>query len=552
MSPSRKYLLAALLLAGCARPAPAPSATPAAGAFGKVAGSPRTRGWFLPERESTVVAVEAGVAGDRVATLVDLPESSCAVIIARGTETIEDLDLMAYGEDGAVLGMDEGADKTPAVLICPPHPTRLYVAARVAAGHGLVAIGIERLPPKDADAAAQQYHAKHRGNEAEARLSAWPGLAERIAEHRQRLGGKWTDVRRVAIPLDARLPTRLTASVEENRCLHALVLGGDEVAHIELTATDDDGHILGRAVNLGRDRSLVVCSGLSTTVGLELRPQAGRGIAALVLSQSEPGAAAQIDDALRIDRYATGSLDEARQKSEASVAGLGYPKAKVLKTGTLQLGRMDSTAFALPKGCSRLDVLSASPVREVSVRLWGADDALIAESDGRATPVLFACGNGGTVRLDTESLARPGDYSVELRVEPSSAPSLEGSPLAASRLLGYMLERGLLKSGAQAGRVTQRSLSPDHLESEALLIPLGRCVDVTLALGTGTSGAEVRLVDEKSGDELALARGTFATSAQACALDARSGGTIHARAEFRVNAGLGVGLTTTRSSTSSR
>ncbi|MET0791540.1 MAG: hypothetical protein ABW061_08475 [Polyangiaceae bacterium] len=209
-----------LAAAGCAPPPKAPPlrSRPPAVVFGKVAGTPDTRSWFRPERESEVVAVEAGVAGDRVATLVDLPDSSCAVFIGRATETVEDLDLLAYGEDGAVLGMDEGPDKTPALLICPPHPTRVYVAARIAAGHGLVAIGVERMPPADAERAANQYHARHRNEESDARLASWPGLAERIAAHRQRLGGKWTDVRRVAVPLDARIPTRVSATVEDGRC----------------------------------------------------------------------------------------------------------------------------------------------------------------------------------------------------------------------------------------------------------------------------------------------------------------------------------------------
>ncbi|HEY3253045.1 MAG TPA: hypothetical protein VGJ91_03820, partial [Polyangiaceae bacterium] len=351
-------LIAALALcsAGCARSARPLAPAPAAPAFGKAPGKPDTKAWFRPERESEVVAVEAGVSGDRVAALVDLPEASCAVFIARGTDTIEDLDLMVYGEDGAELGMDEGADKTPAVLVCPPHPARVYVSARVAAGHGLVALGVERMPPADAERAATAYHAHQRAGEADARLAAWPGLAERVAEHRKRLGGKWTDVRRVAVPLDARIPTRLSASVEEQRCLHALVLASDELSHIELSAVDQNGHILGRAAGLGRDRSLVVCSALSTLVSFELRPQGGRGVAVLVLSQSDVGSAGDFDDALRIDRYETGSLDDARQKNATRLEGLGYPKAKVLKTGTLQPGRLDSAAFALPKGCARLDI----------------------------------------------------------------------------------------------------------------------------------------------------------------------------------------------------
>jgi hypothetical protein len=536
-------------LAGCGHTlhgAPAPSAPHA---FGKAPGAPNPNPWFRPERESQVVAVEAGVAGDRIATLVDLPATSCAVFIARGTDTIEDLDLLAYGEDGAVLGMDEGPDKTPALLVCPPHPARVYVAARVAAGHGLVAIGVERVEPKDAERAANAYHARHRQAEADQRLAAWPGLAERVAEHRRHLGGTWQDVRRVAVPLDARIPTRVSATVEENRCLHALVLATDELSHVELSALDSNGQILGRAAALGRDRSLVVCSPLTSPVTFEFRPQGGRGVAVLVLSQSTPGSAGDIDDALRIELYPSGSLDDERQKNATRLDGLGYPKAKVLKTGTLQPGRLDSASFALPKGCSRVDILAGAPVRGMSARLWAADDSLIAASDGRAAPVLFACSPGGPVRLDTESLARPGPYGVELRVEPDAPAILQAYPLAAGRLLTHMLQHGLIRSGTQAGKITHHSLSPEHFDSEDILVPLGRCVDLTLAVGAGATGAEVRLVDVDSGEELALARGTSSISARVCALDAHSGGTVHARAELRVAAGQAEGLSATHMST---
>jgi hypothetical protein len=534
---------------GCARAPQAARVRSPPAAFGKAKTAPSAQAWFRPERESQIVALEAGVAGDRIAALVDLPEASCAVFIARGTDTIEDLDLLAYGEDGAVLGMDEGPDKTPALLLCPPHPARVYVAARIAAGHGLVAVGVERLEPKDAERAADVYHARHRQAEGDSRLAAWPGLAERVAEHRARLGGKWQDVRRVALPLDARIPTRISATVEENRCLHALVLATDELSHVELSALDQNGQVLGRAATLGRDRSIVVCSPLESSVTFEFRPQGGRGVAVLVLSQSEPNSAEEIDEALRIELYPSGTLDETRKKNAARLDGLGYPKAKVLKTGSLQPGRLDSATFALPKGCSRVDILAGAPVRAMSVRLWAADDSLIATSDGRASPVLFACSAGGLVRLDTESLARPGPYSVELRVEPETPPILQAYPLAAGRLLEHMLEHGLIRSGTQAGKISHHTLSPEHLESEDILVPIGRCVDLTLAVGAGATGAEIRLVDLDSGEELALARGTTVTSARACALDAHSGGTVHARAEMRVAAGLADGLSTTHMST---
>lgn len=542
-------LASTLALAACTRtPARAPARV-SPEKFGKAAGSPQTKAWFHAGRASEVVAVEAGVAGDRVATLIDVPETSCAVLIARGTDTIEDLDLLAYGEDGAVLGMDEGPDKTPALLVCPPHPARIYVAARIAAGHGLVALGIERVEPKDAELAATAYHARHRQGEPDARLAAWPGLAERIAAHREHLGGNWQDVRRVAVPLDARIPTLVSATVEENRCLHALVLATDELSHVELSALDQNGQVLGRAAALGRDRSLVLCSPLQTPVTFEFRPQGGRGVAVLVLSQSEPGSVAEIDDAMRIELYPSGTLDDTRQKHSAKLEGLGYSKAKVLKTGTLEPGHLDSSTFALPKGCSRVDILGGSPMRAMSARLWAADDSLIATSDGRALPVLFACSAGGQVRLDTESLARPGPYSVELRSEQDAPITLQGYPLAASRLLAHMIDHGLIKNGSQAGKITHHSLSPERIETEDVLVPVGRCIDLTLALGANATGAEVRLVNSESSEELALARGTAVTSARACAF---STGTLHVRAELRAAAGLGDALSATHMFTPTR
>ncbi len=115
-----------------------------------------------------------------------------------------------------------------------------------------------------------------------------------------------------------------------------------------------------------------------------------------------------------------------------------------------------------------------------------------------------------------------------------------------------MLEHGLIRSGTQAGKITLHHLTPEHLETEQLLVPFGRCVDFTLALGVGSTGAEVRLVDAESGEELALSRGTTATSARICAIDARAGGTIHARAELRVDTGQGEGLSTTHMTTPGR
>ncbi|HYP87892.1 MAG TPA: hypothetical protein VEQ59_07055, partial [Polyangiaceae bacterium] len=154
---------------------------------------------------SIMLAVEPAIAGDRVTTLLEAPTSECVVVIARGSESVEDLDLLAYGEDGTPLGNDEASDREPSLLICPPHPGRILLAARVAQGHGIVAIGAERVAPALASKAAQRYGVKARDPSDPARLKAWPGLEELVLRERARVGGKFQDLRRVALALDSTL-----------------------------------------------------------------------------------------------------------------------------------------------------------------------------------------------------------------------------------------------------------------------------------------------------------------------------------------------------------
>jgi hypothetical protein len=536
--------------AGCAKnQKSAADAHNAGGKFGPIPGRPDTKTWFKPAQgaRSEVVAVQAGVAGDRVSSLIEVPEKSCALIIARATSTIEDLDLLIYGEDGTTLGTDEGADRTPALLICPPHPNRMFVSARIAAGHGLVAIGMERVEPKDAERVARLYHAKNHAGGAEARLSAWPGLDERIAEHRRLIGGSWQDIRRVAVPLDTRIASRLSADVEAARCLDVLVIPSDDVSHLDVAVLDAEGRIVGRAAASGRDRSIIVCSPTPAQITVDMRPHAGSGIGVVMMSRSRDGSERDIDARmLKFDVYPTGDLADTRSKHETRLQALGYPKPKQLATGSLVVGRRTRTELELPKGCVRLDVLTGLPVRSIDAEVWSADGNLLARGNGSAAVGLFLCTKGGKARLDVEPLTRPGPFALEMRTEREPPDIFLDHPLAASRLISHMVERGVVRTGAQVGKAVRFDLGPERLESMDLLVPIGRCMDVTLALGSDASGAEIRLIDTASGSELAFARGNHATSARACALDTARGGSLYLRAELRVVSGKTAALVATR------
>ncbi|HEV8549713.1 MAG TPA: hypothetical protein VGQ57_11810, partial [Polyangiaceae bacterium] len=181
-------LLSAALAACGGSTTPQPAPAPAR--FGKLEGRPATKAWLppTPGGQAVVLAVEGGVAGDRVSSLLEVPEGQCTIAIARATPSVDDVDLFAYGEDGAVLGSDEGSDKSPALLVCPPHPRRILLVARIAAGHGLVALGAEPVNVRDAERAANAYGVRYRPGEIAKRMSIWPGLDEKLEEHRRRIG----------------------------------------------------------------------------------------------------------------------------------------------------------------------------------------------------------------------------------------------------------------------------------------------------------------------------------------------------------------------------
>lgn len=548
-------LVAALLSAcgGSTAPGPARSAhdtTP----FARIREKPDGHKWLGADSRrarragagrSTVVAVGAGAAGDRVEGMLGVPATDCVLLLARASGSVEDVDLFAYGEDGRTLGTDEAPDDKPTLLVCPPHPRHVYLVARIASGHGLVAIGAQLVSRKDAGRVGKALSARGRPGEAAGRAGNWPGLKEKLAEHRRRIGATWSDVRRVAVPVEPRVATRVSAMVDAGRCLDVLVLPSDEVSHVEVDVLDQQARIVGRARASGRDRSLVVCSPTAQPVTLEVRPHAGRGLVAVVLSRSGPAAADELSvPALRFDLAPTGDLAEARRDHDARLDDAGYGRGKLLHKGQLAVGRRASVALDLPRGCSRLDVVVGRPARGVHALLWSAKGSLIASDSGGRGAVLFACSRGGKARLDLEATTRPGSYAVELRREGGTPRVLLDHPLAASRLLARMTEHGVIQRASQLGAAKLIQLSPTRQQRADVLVPVGRCVDVTLALGPGVTSAELRLVDVTDGKELALKRGVGATSGRVCALS-RSG-TLHARAELRATVGHGAGLLATR------
>lgn len=495
---------------------------------------------------SILLAVEAGIAGDRISALLEVPKQECAVVIARGSSSVEDLDLLAYGEDGAPLGSDEATDREPSLLICPPHPGRVLIAARIAQGHGIVAVGSERVLPALATKAAQRYRVKPReGGDAE-RLKAWPGLDELVVRERERVGGKFQDLRRVAVALDASVATTLPASVDAGRCVHALFVPSEDVSHLDVAALDDRGRLLGRAVGSGRQRSLVVCSPTPSEISFEIRPHAGRGLAVVALSASVPGSESAIEgEVIRRDVFPTGDAKAQLILLDARLKKLGYPASKAGPKLDLQLGRRSSVALDLGPGCTRIDVVGSSPVRGVSARLWSDGGELRAADSGGAAATLFGCG-AGKVRVDASAVIAPGPVTITTQREPDAPAELVRAPLAGGRLVARMLARGVLKRADAIGKVTELSLSAEQLTKLPFMVPLDRCLDIDVAISGNSPGLELRALDADSGVELDSAVGEEAASVRLCAYRRGAQGSLNVRVELRSVSGTAKALLATR------
>lgn len=495
---------------------------------------------------SVLLAVEAGIAGDRISTLLEVPKQECAVVIARASASVEDLDLLAYGEDGAPLGSDEAADREPSLLICPPHPGRVLIAARIAQGHGIVAVGSERVLPGLADKAAQRYRVKPREAGAGERLKAWPGLDELVVRERQRVGGKFQDLRRVAIALDTSVATTLPATIDAGRCVHALFVPSDDVSHLDVAALDDQGRVLGRAVGSGRQRALVVCSAQTTDISFEVRPHSGRGLAVAALSLSQPGTESAIEgEVIRRDVFPTGDAKVELARLEAHLKKLGYGPLKAGPKLELQLGRRSSAVLDLGVGCTRIDVLGSAPLRGVSARLWSDGGELRAEGSSGSAVTLFGCG-AGKVRVDVSAVVAPGPVTLTTQREPDVPAELTRSPLAGSRLVARMLARGVLKRPNAIGKVTELSLSAEQLTNVPVMVPLDRCLDIDVAIAGNAAGVELRAIDVDSGIELESAVGEDAASVRLCAYQRGAQGSLNARVELKSISGPAKALLATR------
>lgn len=499
--------------------------------------------WLAPDAARATVAgagalhiVGADIAseGDRVGAFVDVPDRECVIFIARTSPTIADVDLFAYEDDGSAFASDESPDADATLLVCPPHPRRLYVVARVMSGTGFLSVGAQSVPTAAADSVAQATGARGRPGQESGRLDAWPGLEAKIREHRVAVGSRWEDMRRVALPVGPRAASRVSVGIDAGRCADVLVVPSEEVASLEVVAEDATGRIFARGREQGRDRTLTLCSAEAAQVVIAVRPRASQGLVAVVIGRSQVGAEAEIAPSARIDHVTqTQDLSAARKAHDKALsARVSYGPAKMVATGAARTGSRSAVPLELPAGCARVDVIAGKPLADVLAELWDERGTLLGEGRGGAVASLFTCGAGGAARLDVEALARPGPFAVEVRKEKATPAALVAHPIAAGRLLGRMNAGNAVASAADAAPAQALTLDPAMLKKIPLLVPASSCVEVIAALDAGGSGVDLRLVNTAT-DESTLSRARHVVADRLCA----SSLAIVGAAELRIGAG---------------
>lgn len=542
MTPRRACSLA-LLLTACGGRGPAP---PPVGATGIVEAPRVTPGNLdvqpllgdLPQKAQSlgagpVAIVTAGPLGEgeRVGAFVDVPKSVCLLFYARSSASLEDVDLAAFADEGNPLAADETRDAKPTLLVCPPHPDRVYVAVHAAAGEGLCVVAAQLVPRDKADAVGRAVGAR---GAAEKRPETWPGLDEVVRRHRGAIGGTWEEVRRVAVPVDARAPSAVAFQVEEGGCSDAVIVPDDDVAALDVDVLDGEGRLVGRAREGTPARAVTVCSSRALTGSLQVRPHVGTGFAAVVIGKSKGDGAR---DLMMRPEIVWGApnlpLDQARSGREQLLAKAGYGGGAALPSGQLTLGRRVTQTIDLGSAgsCLRLDVVGGAPLALVDAAVWDDGGALLASGEGADGAVLFACGKG-KARVDLGTRGRPGPYAVLTRPERWRDPAFVAHPLASSRMLTRLLA-GVVHEG-KPGTVRSALLEPTKRHVQDANIAAGQCLAVAAGVAGDGTGLELRLFDAVSGEELDRSHGQTAAGVKACAATAAA---RSVRVEARATAG---------------
>lgn len=455
------------------------------------------------------------IEGEQLGTFLEVPAELCVAVFARTGSSVGDVDLFAFDDAGELLAADEAPTSDAAVMVCPPHPRRLHILGRVQKGTGLLALGAMAFPFENAVAVGRVLSVRGSQGHVAAKYVAAGPLEAHLRERRTALGSHWEEVRRAVIALDPHAVSALSVKLQAGRCLDAFVSASDEVASLSLEILDQDGRVVAHGRETSAEQGLVVCSRSAEALTLEVRPRVAFGTATVVFATTPIGGMAELST--HVEVVGTGpllALPLAVARHHVRMQKLAFEEFTTVGDGTARVGVVEQRRLALPKGCSRIDVIGGAPAGRFRAELWAAQGQLVDRSEGGATAALFSCTpEPFQVRLEVTGLEEVGPFAVELR-HGASAPILQAHPAAAIRLL-QRLEAGIgpidfrVLEGVEA-----RALSPDSRHERHVSLAPG-CTEWLVA----TAPVSPLVVDMVGlgVEPLGLARGLGLAVFHACA-----------------------------------
>jgi hypothetical protein len=435
---------------------------------------------------------------------------------------MEDIDVVLFAEEGNPIAVDEAPDAHPTVILCPPHPARVYLAVHAAGGEGLVAVAAQLVPPDRSVEVGRTAGARGARGEAPRPADAWPGLEERIRQHRASLGGTWEDIRRSALTVDVRASSTVPIAVDANQCVDVLVIPEDGVLSMELDVVDADGREVANARDGGKDRSLVLCSTFAMTGSLRIRPHVGAGLAAVVIGRTPASSAPDLATHVELLWYATArTVEQTRATFDAAFAKRGYAAPTVFGTGSLTAGRRLGLAGEVPSGdaCARIDILAGAPLALFAARARDDKGTLLGAGEGASAVTVYACGTT-KAELDLDAYGRGGPFVALARSERWKSPIFPKKPTASSRMLGRSLSEPGAPLEGTPGDVRAVTLDATHLEKWEVSVAAHACAEIAVgAEGEGT-GLSLSAVDVASGEELDRSHGATSAFVRVCSGEA--------------------------------
>lgn len=466
-----------------------------------------------------IVATGTMVEGERLGAFVEVPRESCLLVYGRASASLEDIDLATFAEEGNPLAVDEGPDPKPTLLVCPPHPDRIYVAVHAASGEGLCVIGAQLVPRDKAIEVARAVNARGSAGASPRSPEAWPGLDDQVKAHRSALGGAWDELRRVALPVDARMPAAVAFPIEENGCTDAVVVPDDDVANMDVDVLDAEGRVLARAKEGGTHaRLLTVCAPTAVGGSLQVRPHVGRGLVAVVLGKAKGDTMKDLRGRPEIAWAAASQpIETTRAQRNAELQRAGYGAPSSTHNGQLALGRRATVPVDLAAGgCTRIDVVAGAPLALVDAAVWDDGGTLLAAGEGADGATLFACGKGKG-RVDLATRGRPGAYAVLVRPERWRDAAFVAHPLAAGRMLGRIAAGPSALIDGNPGTVKHAVLEPAKQYVYNATVPAGQCARFAAGIEGEGTGVELRVIDTSSSEEIDRMAAQNAAGVRACA-----------------------------------